>query len=63
MEKEHPFAVEIVVDPLNADRFRWNVCQGTQITMRSPHSYAHRRDALINGDDAIKHIEERRAYE
>jgi hypothetical protein len=27
-----------------------------------PNSYAHRR-ALINGEEAIKHIEECRAYE
>jgi hypothetical protein len=58
-EEQHLFTVEIVIDPLNADRFRWNVCQGSQITMRSPHSYATRRQAQIDGEEALRRIEGR----
>jgi hypothetical protein len=60
MEEDHPFTVEIAIDPLNSVRFRWNVCQGPQIMMRSPHSYATRRQALNDGAEAMKRVEERR---
>jgi hypothetical protein len=59
MEEEHPFTVEIQIDPLNEVRFRWNVCQGPQIMMRSPHSYATRRQALNDGAEAMKRVEGR----
>jgi len=61
MEEEHPFTVEIEIDLLNTGRFRWNVCQGYQIVMRSPHSYATRRQALNDGAEAMKRVEERYA--
>jgi hypothetical protein len=61
MEEEHPFTVEIETDPLNAVRFRWNVCRGPQIMMRSPHSYATRREASNDAADAMKRVEERHA--
>jgi hypothetical protein len=45
MGESHPFTVRIEADPLNERRFRWTICEGNQILIRSPHSYATRREA------------------
>ena len=45
MEEVHPFTVRIEADPLDERRFRWMICEGGQIHIRSPHSYATQREA------------------
>jgi hypothetical protein len=60
MEETHPFTIEIKADPLNATRFRWAVCEGSQIHMRSPQSYATRGEAEMEAIAALKHAEQRR---
>ena len=45
MDRPEQFTVRIERDPLGAGRFRWTVCEGDQIHLRSPHSYATRREA------------------
>jgi len=39
------FTFKIEIDPLSERRFRWTVCEGNQVHIRSPHSYATRREA------------------
>ena len=56
MVEVHPFMVKIEVDPLNAVRFRWTVCEGDQIHIRSPHSYATRREASAEADKAMSKL-------
>jgi hypothetical protein len=45
MENAEQFRVRIELDPLIVGRFRWTVCEGVQIHLRSPHSYATRIEA------------------
>lgn len=54
MEKAEQFTVRIEPDPLIEGRFRWTVCEGNQIHLRSPHSYATRREAEQEADNARK---------
>jgi hypothetical protein len=53
MGEVHPFTVRIEADPLSALRFRWTVCEGNQIHIRSPHSYATRREADREANEVI----------
>ena len=57
------YKVRIETDPLNAVRYRWSLCEGDQVHLRSPHSYATRREAeadakkaLARGAKATRHI-------
>jgi hypothetical protein len=50
----HPFSIKIEPDPLNERRFRWSVCEGDQILIRSPHSYATRRQAEDEAKSAMQ---------
>jgi hypothetical protein len=45
MDDVHPFIFKIETDPLSALRYRWMVCEGCQIHVRSPRSYATRQEA------------------
>jgi hypothetical protein len=49
----HPFTFKIEADPLSEGRFRWTVCEGDQIHIRSPHSYATRREAETDANKAL----------
>jgi hypothetical protein len=40
MLKTHPFTFRIEPDPLQASRYRWTVCEGSQVHVRSPHGEA-----------------------
>jgi hypothetical protein len=56
MGEIHPFTVRIETDPLDVRRFRWTVCEGNQIHIRSPHSYATRREAEREANEVmLKH--------
>jgi hypothetical protein len=52
-EAAHPFTVIIEADPLDDRRFRWSVCEGNQIHIRSPHSYATRREADMEATEVM----------
>jgi hypothetical protein len=57
MEEVHPFTVRIEADPLNERRFRWTICEGDQIHIRSPHSYATRREADKEANEVmLRHV-------
>jgi hypothetical protein len=47
------FTFQILPDLLGVRRFRWTVREGEQIHLRSPHSYATRREAEIEGGKAV----------
>jgi hypothetical protein len=53
MAEVHPFTFKIEADPLREMRYRWTVCEGNQIHLRSPNSYATRRDAEIEAAKAL----------
>jgi hypothetical protein len=53
VEEVHPFTARIEADPLDECRFRWTVCEGNQIHIRSPHSYATRREANMGANEAM----------
>jgi hypothetical protein len=57
MEEPHPFVIEIMVDPLDPSRFRWAICEGNQILLRSPRSYEVRGEAERDAHDALKRAE------
>jgi len=59
MEESHPFIVDIMADPLDSTRFRWAICEGNQILLRSPRSYALRADAEKDAQDSLKRAEMR----
>jgi hypothetical protein len=58
MSEGHPFTYKIEPDPLNALRFRWTVCEGTQIHVRSPHSYSTRGEAKEEASAAMLKLAE-----
>lgn len=45
------YTFNIEADPLRELRYRWTVCEGSQVHLRSPQSYATRREAT---EDATK---------
>jgi hypothetical protein len=55
---KHPFTFNIVADPLRESRYRWTVCEGDQILVRSPCSYATRQEAEKEAVRAVKRREE-----
>jgi hypothetical protein len=53
--REDPhFTVKIESDPLDEHRFRWEVHEGDQIHLRSPHSYMTRREAESEAARALE---------
>jgi hypothetical protein len=56
MAEVHPFTVKIEADPLRENRYRWTVCEGTQIHLRSPHSYTTRREAEKEAEKAMSNL-------
>ena len=53
MAEPAQFTFQILPDLLGVRRFRWTVREGEQIHLRSPHSYATRREAEIEGGKAV----------
>lgn len=53
MNNDDLFTFKIEPDPLGARRFRWTVCEGTRIHLRSPHSYETRREAEEEANKAM----------
>ena len=58
MVETHPFTFRIEPDPLRELRYRWTVCEGTQVHVRSPHSYATRREAENEAAKAVARRED-----
>ena len=55
----HPFSIKIEADSLDGLRFRWTICEGDQILLRSPQSYATRREAEKEAAEALNRAEVR----
>jgi hypothetical protein len=53
MLEAHPFTFEIQADPMRESRYRWTVCEGVQIHVRSPHSYATKDEAEKEAAKAV----------
>jgi len=53
MAETDRFTYRVLPDLLGVRRFRWTVCEGEQIHLRSPCSYATRREAEIEGGKAV----------
>jgi len=53
MLKTHPFTFGIEPDLLRELRYRWTVCEGSQIHVRSPHSYATKPEAEREAAKAV----------
>src|ERR1700722_1835569 len=45
MVEKYLYSFIVVMDPLRASRYRWTVCEDSQIHVRSPCSYATRLEA------------------
>ncbi len=58
MVETHPFTFRIEADPLRELRYRWTVCEGSQVHVRSPHSYATRREAENEAAKAVARRED-----
>jgi hypothetical protein len=59
MDQSHPFTIEVMADPLDATRFRWAICEGVQIILRSPKSYELRDEAERDAQEALKRTDKR----
>ena len=53
IDEAHPFMFNVDADPLRARRYRWTVCEGIQIHLRSPQSYATQHEAKEDADEAM----------
>jgi hypothetical protein len=58
MVEAHPYTFRIDPDPLRESRYRWTVCEGIQIHVRSPHSYATKDEAEKEAAKAVAGREE-----
>jgi GH24 family phage-related lysozyme (muramidase) len=59
MGENHPFTFNVMADPLRESRYRWTVCEGNQIHMRSPTSYATQSEAEKEAAKAVSRRVER----
>jgi len=59
MVEIHPFSIRIEIDALSGRRFRWAIYEGEQVILRSPHSYATRRETEKEAAEALKRTEAR----
>ena len=53
MGEVHPFTVRIEAESVNERRFRWTIFEGNQIHIQSPYSYATRREADKEANEAM----------
>jgi hypothetical protein len=54
MGEVHPFTVRIEAAPRSGERrFRWTIFEGNQIHIRSHYSYATRREADKEANEAM----------
>ena len=58
MVETHPYTFRIEPDPLQESRYRWTVCEGSQIHVRSPHSYATKDEAEKEAAKAVTRRED-----
>jgi hypothetical protein len=57
---KNPFSVRIEPDLLNPLRFRWVVCEGEQIVMRSPRAYSNREEAENEANEMMGRLKTQR---
>jgi hypothetical protein len=57
MSEASPFSIKIETDPLDSARFRWAICEGAHILVRSPNSHATREEAEKWAVDVLKRAE------
>jgi hypothetical protein len=57
--EKHPFSFSVMPDPLRESRYRWTVCEGSQVHMRSPTSYPTRSEAEKEAAKAVERRVER----
>ena len=50
---KHPFSFKIEADLLRPFRFRWTLCEGDLVHLRSPQSYETRREAEDEAKQAL----------
>jgi hypothetical protein len=55
-DEAHPFISKVLADPLRDGRYRWTICEGVQIHLRSPQSYATQREAKVDADKAMSKL-------
>jgi hypothetical protein len=60
MEELHRFMCRVRPDLLSERRFRWAVCEGEQIHLRSLCSYATHREAEAEGNKAAIRVAKNR---
>jgi hypothetical protein len=53
MAEDPHFTINVEADPLRGGRYRWTIREGVQIHLRSPQSYATRREAEEGADKAM----------
>jgi hypothetical protein len=58
MVEAHPYTYRIEPDPLHEARYRWTVREGSQIHVRSPHSYATKEEAEKEAAKAVTRRED-----
>ena len=56
MSRVNPFTFNVEPDPLREERYRWTVCEGTQIHLRSPCSYATKEEAISEATKAAERL-------
>jgi uncharacterized protein YbbC (DUF1343 family) len=56
MSKSPAFTFNVEPDPLHPSRYRWTVCEGVQIHLRSPHSYASKQEATLEATKAADRL-------
>ena len=56
MAEEHRFTVQIEPDAERPLRYRWTMLEGDQVKSQSAHSYATRREARIEAENALKRM-------
>ena len=55
VKEAHPYSIKIEPDPLDERRrFRWCICEGTRVHLRSLHSYSTQREAEDEANKAMQ---------
>ncbi len=60
MVEESPFLIWIEPDPLHPLWFRWTICEGEQVVMRSPHAYTARAEAENEANQVLARLNTQR---
>jgi hypothetical protein len=61
MAEKSPFLIWIEPDPLHPLWFRWTICEGEQVVMRSPRAYAARAEAEDEANQMLARLNTQRS--